>query len=122
VNVPPVSGLSPDLMGSSQRGRVTRPVGLASGRPPGPVSSPPAPVLSGTLVVLRRRQQAGSTVDGRGGTCASYHENRACSGNSAVPSGGASFEFPPEFGVREVGHGLRTADFDAADPSSAAVS
>ena len=63
VNVPPVSGWSPDAMGSSQRGRVTRLSGLASGRPPGPRSSPLAPVLSGTLVELPQAASSGPAAE-----------------------------------------------------------
>ena len=60
---PAVSGSSPDAMGSSQRGRVTRLSGLASGRPPGPTSSPPAPVLSSTLVELPQAASRGPAAE-----------------------------------------------------------
>src|SRR6185437_10075578 len=45
VNVPPVSGFSPEAMGSSQRFSVTGCDARASGMPPGPTGQPPAALV-----------------------------------------------------------------------------
>jgi len=102
----PVSGLSPDLMGSSTTRQGSPRLVRASARGqgfPGPASPPARARCPRELVVLPQAgEQARAPLEGLRAAPAPRRRERACFRELAVPLGdGGSFESPLSFGVQQ---------------------